>query len=354
MTNFARPAITASQSVSHAGTDAPPTPTAVRRRTQWLRRARGSSPLLMSGVLGALVIFFVVERPGPFTSLVNVQNIFSDVSVLMVMAVGMTFVMVAAGLDLSIGSVLVLASVAAAKAMSAMGTDNSGTILVGLAVAVVTGLACGVFNGMCITRLRVPALITTLGTLGAILGLADLVTNGADVRDVPLTMVRLTTARLFGLSYIVWVAVAVSVVAGLVLGLTRFGRLTYIIGSNAEAARRAGINVNRHLLKLYALSGALAGLAGMLSLIRYDTTTVGSHGTDSLAVITGVILGGTSLFGGMGTIFGTAIGMLIPVVINRGLVMLNVNPFWQQIVIGLILIVAVYLDQLKRHRRQQT
>ena len=148
-------------------------------------------------------------------------------------------------------------------------------------------------------------------------------------------------------------AVVVVIVGGLILHLTRFGRHTYVIGSNAEAARRSGINVDRHLIKLYALSGSLAGFAGMMSLIRFTTTTVGGHGTDSLVVITGVALGGISLFGGIGLMVGTVIGMFIPTVLNNGLVSTNVSAFWQQIAIGLILIGAVYLDQLKRSRRNQ-
>jgi ribose transport system permease protein len=126
-----------------------------------------------------------------------------------------------------------------------------------------------------------------------------------------------------------------------------------VIGSNAEAARRSGINVDRHLIKLYALSGSLAGFAGMMSLVRYTTTTVGGHGTDSLVVITGVALGGISLFGGIGLMIGSVIGMFIPTVLNNGLVSTDVSAFWQQIAIGLILIAAVYLDQLKRRRRNQ-
>ena len=139
------------------------------------------------------------------------------------------------------------------------------------------------------------------------------------MRDVPLTLINVSTGTFLTLSWIIWVAALVTVIGGLVLGLTRFGRHTYIIGSNAEAARRAGINVDRHLLKLYALSGLLAGLAGMLSLTRFATTTIAGHSTDALQVITGVVLGGTSLFGGIGTIIGTVVGMFIPTVLQQRL-----------------------------------
>jgi len=135
--------------------------------------------------------------------------------------------------------------------------------------------------------------------------------------------------------------------------LTRFGRHTYVIGSNPEAGRRAGINVDRHLLALYMMSGTLAGLAGWLSLTRFATTTIAGHASDALQVITGVVLGGTSLFGGIGTIVGTVIGMFIPAVLQNGFIVTNVEPFWQEVAIGFILIAAVYIDQLKRRSRER-
>jgi ribose transport system permease protein len=145
----------------------------------------------------------------------------------------------------------------------------------------------------------------------------------------------------------------VTLVGALVLWLTRFGRHTYIVGSNPEAARRAGINVDRHVVKLYALSGLAAGLAGMLSLTRFSTTTISGHTTDVISVITGVVLGGTSLYGGSGTVVGTAVGIFIPATLNNGLIIVGVQPFWQQLATGFILIAAVFLDQLKRRSRER-
>jgi ribose transport system permease protein len=321
-------------------------------RSRALRRALTSSPAYMSGALATLIVTFAILRPSAFPTTFNAKNILMDGSTLLVMGTGMTFVMVAGGFDLSIGSVLVFAGVASAKAMSALHTDNGLTVAVGLLVALAAGVVWGIFNGFCITRLRVPPLITTLGSLGAALGIAELMTGGTDVRDVPLTLVRVSTSSFLGLSWLVWIAVLVILVGGLVLALTRFGRHTYVIGSNSEAARRAGIDVRRHLLVLYALSGLLAGLAGMLSLTRFATTTIDGHATDALEVITAVVLGGTSLYGGSGFMVGTAVGVFIPAVLNNGLVIMNVQPFWQQVAIGFILIAAVYVDQLKRRRRE--
>jgi ribose transport system permease protein len=226
-------------------------------------------------------------------------------------------------------------------------------VLVGLVAGIGVGAGWGLFNGFCVTKLRVPPLITTLGTLGAVLGAADLITDGNDIRTVPMSLVNWGGDSFLGLYYIVWVAIAVAVVFGLILHLTQFGRHTYIVGSNIEAARRAGINVDRHMLKLYALSGAMAGLAGFLALAQFASTTISGHSTDVITVITGVVLGGTSLFGGYGWMVGTVVGILIPTALNDGLVIANVQPFWQPVATGFILIGAVYLDQLKRRSRER-
>jgi len=149
----------------------------------------------------------------------------------------------------------------------------------------------------------------------------------------------------------VLIAAVVTIVCGLILHLTRFGRYTYAIGSNPEAARRAGINTSRHLIKVYGLAGLLSGLGGVLSLAYFNTTTISGHTTDNLTAISAVVIGGTSLFGGSGTMFGTVVGVFIPVVLASGLVIMSVQSFWQQVVIGAILILAVYFDQLRRRAR---
>lgn len=322
-------------------------------RRKALRRLVTATPAYLSVVLLVMVIIFSALQPEAFPTFTNARNIMMDASVLLVMAVGMTYVMVAGGFDLSIGSVLVFSGVMAAKVMEGMGTDSVLTVLAGLATALVSGLAWGVFNGLCITKLKVPALITTLGSLGAALGLARLITDGNDVRTVPMNLITISTSDLLGLPYLVWVAALVTLVGGVILAITIFGRRTYVVGSNAEAARRAGINVDRHLLKLYALSGTLAGLAGMMSLTRFATTTIAGHSTDALQVITGVVLGGTSLYGGIGTVIGTVVGLFISAVLNNGFIVNNVEPFWQEVAIGFVLIFAVFIDQRRRSQRDR-
>jgi ribose transport system permease protein len=252
----------------------------------------------------------------------------------------------------SVGSVLVFSGVVSAKAMSAVGGDNWGVVLVGLVVALAAGIVWGILNGLLVAKARVPALIVTLGSFGMALGAAQVITGGVDVRDVPLKLVdSIGVGELGGqIPYLVLIAAGVALVGGIVLAATEFGRHTYAIGSNEEAARRSGINVDRHLVEIYALAGLLAGLAGYLSLARFSTTTIGGHTTDNLQAIAAVVIGGTSLFGGVGTVAGTVAGVFIPAILRNGFVIMDVQPFWQDIAVGAVLIVAVYLDQLRRRR----
>lgn len=318
-----------------------------------LRNAAGSSPAYMSIILILLFGFFAVLRPDTFPSTFNVRNIFMDASVLLILSVGMTYVMIAGGFDLSIGSVLVFSGVLAAKTMEWMGSNGLGTVAVGLVVSLASGLAWGLFNGFCIARLRVSALITTLGTMGAAQGLAYLIADGSDIRTVPNALIAIGTGSVLGIPYLVIITAVVATIGGVWLHMTRFGRHTYLVGSNGEASRRAGIDVTGHLLRLFALSGLLAGFAAMLSLGRFSTTTLEGHTTDPLEAITAVVLGGTSLTGGRGTVIGTVIGVFIPAVLANGFIIMGVQPFWQMVVIGFVVIAAVYADQLKRQNRER-
>jgi ribose transport system permease protein len=153
--------------------------------------------------------------------------------------------------------------------------------------------------------------------------------------------------------WIVFVAAGVTALAAVALAATRFGRYTYAIGSNPEAARRAGIAVDRHLIKVYGLSGMLAGLAGFLNLAHFTTTTLGGHSTDNLQAIAAVVIGGTSLFGGIGSVLGTVVGVFIPAVLQNGFVIVGVQAFWQPVAVGAVLIVAVYADQVRRRSRDR-
>ena len=304
-------------------------------------------------LLVLLVIFlaFSALAPEVFPTWGNVRQIIQNVSILGVLGIGMTFVIVTSGIDLSVGSNLVFSGVVAAKVMQAMGDSGWGTAIVGILVAVGCGLGWGLLNGVLIAKAKVPPLIVTLGTLGGALGLAQVITGGVDIREVPAVLqdtigygnVPGTTLPTISL-----IAMVLILIFGTVLHRTRFGLYTFAVGSNEESARRVGVKVDRQLISIYVLSGGLAGVAGILSLSQYGTTAIAGQSATNLNVIAAVVIGGTSLFGGVGTIFGTVVGLFIPAVLQNGFVIVGIQPFWQQVAVGAVLVIAVYVDQRRR------
>ncbi|OZC74327.1 sugar ABC transporter permease [Rhodococcus sp. 06-462-5] len=302
-------------------------------------------------VLAAICIVFSIMAPGSFPEWGNIRQIIQNVSILAVLGIGMTFVIVTSGIDLSVGSVLVFSGVVSAKTMAAVGGDGWGVAAIGIVVALGCGLCWGLLNGFLIGKANVPPLIVTLGTLGGALGLSQVITGGVDIRDVPPVLVdtigygNLPSTTIPLISSIALVLV---VIFGIVLHRTKFGLYTFAVGSKEQSARRVGIKVDMHLVKIYALSGTLAGLAGILSLSQYGTTAIAGQSQTNLNVIAAVVIGGTSLFGGIGTMFGTVVGLFIPAVLQNGFVIVGVQPFWQQVAVGAVLIAAVYFDQRRR------
>lgn len=326
--------------------------------TSPLRRVLAANSLWTFAILTVLVVFFAVAAPGTFLTPYNITQIATNAAIFLVLGVGMTYVIITAGIDLSVGSVLILSGVLAAEYMAHHGGYRAGwsSIAVGIAISLATGTAWGALQGVLVAKARVPPFIVTLGGLGAALGLAQIVTTGNDVAGgAPNALVEtLGLGKLFGqIPWLVLVAFAATLVFGLALAYTRFGRYTYAIGSNAEAARRVGIAVDRHLIKVYALAGLMAGTAGVMSLAFFHTTTIAGHSTDNLSVITAVVMGGTSLFGGRGSVLGTVIGVFIPAVLGSGLVIIGVQTYWQSVAVGAVLVVAVYVDQLRRRSRER-
>ena len=306
-------------------------------------------------VLVVIVVIFSIQSPSHFLTVFNIRGIIINTSILALLGVGMTFVIITGGIDLSVGSVLVFSGVVADKAMAGMGGQGWGVAFVGLVVALICGLVWGVINGVLIARAKVPPLIVTLGTLGMALGLAQVITGGVDLRDVPTVLVnKIGFGNLFWQVPNISVIVAVVVVIGIVvLHMTKFGLYTFAVGSNPESGRRVGLNVDRHLIYVYALSGLLAGAAGFLNLAFYQSTTIGGQSNTNLNVIAGVVIGGTSLFGGYGSIFGSIVGLFIPATLQNGFVIGGIQPFWQQVVVGAVLIVAVWVDQTRRAASQR-
>ncbi len=320
-------------------------------------RALGSGTLWILLALAALLAFFTILAPSYFASAYNIRSLFTDASILLVLGVGATFVIITTGIDLSVGSVLVFSGVMAAQLMTQLGGAEAGVgaVLLGFLVSIASGCLWGVLNGVLVAYAGIPSLIVTLGTFGAALGLARVITGGVDERNVPRALTdTIGVGSLGGVPWLVIIALVVTIVGALVLSLTRFGRYTKAVGSNAEAARRVGVAIRPHLVKVYALAGALAGLGGFLSLARFSTTTIAGHTTDNMTVVSAVVLGGTSLFGGVGSVIGTAIGVFIPTVLQNGFVILGVEPFWQEVAVGVVLILAVSFDQYRRRYRDRS
>src|SRR5215213_5876728 len=216
-------------------------------------------------VLIAIWIVFAVQSPDKFATVGNMRLIAQNAAILAILGVGMTFVIITSGIDLSIGSVMVFSGVIGAKVMIWEGGDGWTTAAYGVVASVLSGLAWGLLNGVLIAKAKIPPLIVTLGTLGMALGAAQIITKGVDIREVPTIMQdKIGYGNAFGqVPTLTIIALAFVVVGAIVLHGTRFGRFTYAVGSNEEAARRVGLEVDRHLIKVYALSGLLAGVAGI-------------------------------------------------------------------------------------------
>jgi ribose transport system permease protein len=302
------------------------------------------------GVLVAIVIAFSIASSN-FLTQANWLNTSSTATEVLLLAVGQTFVIVSGGIDLSVGATLGLSGMVGAWVMAHFfgsgGTPGGVVTAIGFAVAILVGALVGVANGTLIARYHIPSFVVTLGTLGIGTGLADLISNGQEISTLPVLIGNIGNDNLFGwIPVVVLVAGVIALAAGLLLAKTRFGVYTYTIGDNRQAAVRAGIDDRRHLTRVYVLSGLLAGVAGVTVMARLGAASPTSGSNDELNAIAAVVIGGASLFGGRGTIVGSVIGTCIISVLLTGLIIVNVPPFWQLVAVGVVLIVAVYIDQL--------
>ena len=313
-----------------------------------------SNGAIFLALLG-LIVFFTLASPNQaFLSPFGVRSMVLAGSSILVVAVGATFVLIAGQIDLSIGAVLVLAGVIGIDVMTRLveaGIGDVGAIAIGCLVVLLVGAAAGLVNGLLTTRIRIPSFIVTLGTLGIAMGMAQLISVGPLSLQVPKLMNEtIGFGSLFGIPWPVVIAAAIAFLAWVVLSQTRIGLATYAVGSNREAARRAGVPVNRLLITVFVVMGLCASVSAIIDMSRFTTVPIAGYSNTALAAIAAVIIGGTSLFGGRGSIPGTVIGVMIPVVLLTGLVILGVDPFWQNIVIGTMLILAVGFDQFQRER----
>ncbi len=288
-----------------------------------------------------------------FLKLTNLLGVANQTAIYAVIAIGMTLVIITAGIDLSVGSLVALASVSGAMLIREFGGGANaglGVMLVGTATGIGLCALAGLFNGAMITTFRLPAFIVTLGMMLMASGLAYRLSEGASIPQLPTSFFWIGGGETMGLPNPVWLMVILYVLAHIVMTRTAFGRYVYAIGGNEEAARLSGVPVKRVLMVVYTLSGALAGLGGIVLASKLQAGDPKFGLMYELEVIAAVVVGGTSLLGGSGKILGTLIGAFIIAVIKNGMNLTDVDPFNQKIVLGAVLLSAVLIDTLKRRR----
>ncbi|MEH2425049.1 MAG: ribose ABC transporter permease [Nostoc sp.] len=314
------------------------------------RNQKSISTLLeVAGILPILVIIcilFAFLSPNFLTG-GNIVNILRQASINIVLATGMTFVILTGGIDLSVGSILAVSAVVAllVSLLPALGWAA-------VPAALLAGVFLGLLNGALITFLDVPPFIVTLGSLTALRGVAYLIAKGTTLINRDINFAWVGNSYVGPLPWLVIIALLTVIASWFVLRQTVLGVQIYAVGGNERAARLTGIKVNRVLLFVYGISGLLAGLAGIMSASRlYSASGLLGQGYE-LDAIAAVILGGTSFTGGIGTIGGTLLGALIIAILNNGLTLLNLSYFWQLVVKGLVIILAVMIDRLRRRSRR--
>jgi ribose transport system permease protein len=317
-------------------------PTAARRP------GAGINLLLGLTLLGLLLLMWLALSLSTDTFMTepNLINLMRQASLWAIIAIGQTFVIITAGIDLSVGAVVGFSGVILALLLQA-----ETPIWVALLLTLGVGALIGVFHAFGVVQLGLPPFIMTLATLTALRGLGLLLTNGATVSISSSWFTDFSRESLLGIPLLFWMVILVAVPAFVFLQLSRWGRYLFAIGSNGEAARLSGINVHRMLYVAYTLSAVLAAFAGILTASRISIGNATTGEGWELQSIASSVIGGTSLFGAVGSIRGPLLGSFLLTTIANGANLLNVNPFWQRIITGGLIIVIVYFDQLRRPRR---
>ena len=286
-----------------------------------------------------------------FFTVTNGWNVMRQISVNICIATGMTLVILTAGIDLSVGSVLALCGAITASLLKngiEIPSQNlyiGFTLLGGVLAGILVGSVLGLFNGWTITKFKVPPFVATLAVLTIARGLTMLWTKGFPISGLGDNFAFIGTGWFLGIPLPVWISGIIVLIAVFITKKTRFGRYIYAIGGNESAARLSGIKINKVKIAVYAIAGALAAIGGIIVTSRLDSAQPNAGITYELDAIAAVVIGGTSLSGGKGSIWGTVLGAIIIGVLNNGLVLLDVSPFWQQVVKGLVILVAVIIDK---------
>ncbi len=309
------------------------------------------------GKLQSLIALFILcivfgLLSDKFFTVANGLNVMRQISVNICIAVGMTLVIITAGIDLSVGSVLALCGAVTAGllkhglAFPSINLFVGFTILGAVLAGILVGGLLGFFNGFVITKFKVPPFVATLAMLTIARGLTMLYTNGFPISSFGESFTFIGAGWFLGLPVPVWIAAVIVVAAILVTKKIKLGRYIFAIGGNENASRLSGIHINRVKIIVYTIAGALAAIGGIIVTARLDSAQPNAGTSYELDAIAAVVIGGTSLSGGRGSIWGTVLGALIIGVLNNGLVLMNVSPFWQQVVKGGVILLAVIIDKL--------
>jgi len=311
----------------------------MRMRTLTRHNLLGQIPLITLLAL-CIATALLTNR---FLSPLNLTNILVQSSIMAVITIGMTFVIIAGGFDLSVGSTVAFAGCIAAMVMVKFG------LVAGILAGIAAGALIGVVNGVIIASLGVNPFITTLGTMVLVRGVVYLMTGGAPVGDegLPAAYIQLGSARFLGIHYLVWIPAVLLVVLSWVMQATPYGRRIYATGGNREAAYLSGVPVERVIGSTYVMCGALAGLAGVMLAARLQSGQPTAGEFYELTAIAAVVLGGASLHGGEGTLYKSIIGVFIMIVLGNGLNLLNIDSYWQRVAIGGVIIAAAAADRLR-------
>jgi putative xylitol transport system permease protein len=299
------------------------------------------------GIVAVLIVLCIVlSFSNPyFLTLGNIADILRQTAINGILAVGMTYVVLTAGIDLSVGSILALAGIISGSLVTG-GHPHSAIVGIGAGLAV--GAAVGAVNGLLVARLSIPPFVATLGMLSAARGLTFIYNDGMPVTDLPDSYLWIGTGAIAGVPVPVIVFALVVAVFWFILRYTTYGRYIYAVGGNAKSAKTSGISTRKIIFSVYALGGLLAGLAGIILAARTTSALPQAGMSYELDAIAAVVIGGTSLTGGSGSLGGTVVGALLIGVINNGLNLLGVSSYYQQVVKGVIIVGAVLLDASRK------
>lgn len=321
-------------------------PGAARTVSSRVGSVLGAREAGLAGVLLLLVIFLSLRSPYFLTS-GNLTVVGRQASLSLIIAIGMTFVILAGAIDLSVGSTVALVSILTGEFMVSMGLPPTIAVL----LAIVGGICVGLVNGALVAATAIPAFVVTLGTLAVARGLALGITQGETISGLPAGFLVLGQGSFAGIPNPVWIAGIIAVIAHLVLARTRFGRNIFFIGSNEQAAALSGIRVRRTKVAIFVIAAGLAALEAVIETARLTVGQPSAGNGYELVAIGAVVIGGASLFGGEGSILGTVLGTILLALIQDGLILLGISAYWQQVFSGTIVIGAVALNLWRQRRR---